>query len=106
LLNFGVSEAVLDWSGSVAMMASHKATLDCVRSFSETDFRRDMAAFTMPTLIVHGDADKTVPIAVSGAVAAGMIPDATFVIYEGEPHGLFMTSKDRLNADLVQFLRV
>jgi non-heme chloroperoxidase len=83
------------------VMASPKATLDCVDAFSRTDFRRDLASFTMPTLIVHGSADATIPVATSGRAATRGIPHATFLEYEGEPHGLHATAPDRLNHDLL-----
>ncbi|MEJ7934694.1 alpha/beta hydrolase [Sphingobium sp. AN558] len=99
-----VSQGVLDWSFALAIMASPKATLDCIDAFSATDFRPDLPAFTVPTLIIHGTADKTVPIDSSGRAAATGIPHATFLEYDGEPHGLFATAPDRLNADLLGFL--
>lgn len=105
LLDHKASPGILQWSLMMAMLASPKATIDCVRAFSETDMRADMAAFTVPTLIIHGTADKTVPIDVTGRVAAKMIAGAKFIEYEGEPHGLFFTAKDRLNADLLAFIR-
>ena len=104
LLNAAVSAEMLDWAQTHALMASPKATLDCVRAFSETDFRADMKAFSMPTLIIHGDDDQTVPIDVSARRAAAMIPGAVLKEYDGAPHGLFVTHKDMLNADLAAFI--
>lgn len=104
-LSHAVSSETLQWQHNLAMMASPKATIDCVRAFSETDFRRDMEAFNVPTLIIHGDADQTVPIAASGEVTARMIPGARHEVYAGAPHGLFVTHKDRLNTDLLEFIR-
>ena len=105
LLNFSVSSEILQWSLMMAMQASPKATLDCVRAFSGTDFRADMAHLTMPTLIVHGNADATVPIAVAGRAAAALVPGAQLLEYPGAPHGLFYTERDRLNQDLLRFIR-
>ena len=104
MLNFTVTTEILQWAQNLALQSSAKATLDCVRAFSETDFRPDMAAFTVPTLVIHGDADQTVPIDVSGREAARMIPGAQLKVYEGAPHALFFTEKDRLNADLMAFI--
>lgn len=104
LLTSPVSEAALAWSQNMAMMASPKATIDCVTAFGETDFRADMKAITVPTLVVHGDADQTVPLEIAGRKAAAAISQAELKIYEGAPHGLTLTHKDRLNADLVAFL--
>lgn len=104
LLNFSVSTEIMQWSREVAMLASPKATIDCVRAFSETDFRADLPRIGVPTLIIHGDADGTVPIDASAKLAAKLMPAATLKIYEGEPHGLFHTAADRLNEDLRAFL--
>lgn len=104
MLNFKVTSEILTWVQGMALQGSPKATLDCVRAFSETDFRPDMAAFTVPTLIVHGDADATVPIDIAGRAAARLIPHAVLKEYEGAPHGLFFTAKDQLNADLLSFI--
>ena len=100
-----VSASILDWTLSMAMQASIKGTLDCVGAFSETDFRPDMTAFDLPTLIVHGDADAIVPIGVTAVAAAKAITGAKLEIYEGAPHGLWFTHAARLNADLLGFLR-
>ena len=105
LLSFGISSEILQWSLMMAMQASPKATLDCVRAFSATDFRTDMRAFAVPTLIVHGDADATVPIDVAGRAAAALVPGARLLEYPGAPHGLFYTARDRLNQDLLAFIR-
>lgn len=104
LLNFAVSSEILDWAQGMALMASPKATIDCVRAFSETDFRPDMAAFTIPTLIVHGTSDETVPIDISAREAAKLVPGAQALEYDGAPHALTFTEKDRLNADLRAFI--
>ncbi len=105
LLNFTVTSEILQWALMMAMLGSPKATLDCVRAFSETDFRGDLAAFRVPTLIIHGDADAAVPPAKSARVAASMIQGAELKEYSGAPHGLFFTEKDRLNQDLLAFIQ-
>ena len=99
-----VSSALLQWSFSLGCMASPKAMLDCVDAFARTDFRPDMAAFDIPTMIIHGTGDATVPIDPSARAAARLVPQARFLEYDGEPHGLFATAPDRLNADLLSFL--
>ena len=105
LVSHPVSEEMLEWARSVAMQASLKATLECAKSFSSTDFRGDLAAFKVPTLIIHGTDDKTVPIDAAGRAAAKGIAQSTLIEYEGAPHGLFATEKDRLTKDLLDFLR-
>ncbi|MDB5671410.1 MAG: prxC [Alphaproteobacteria bacterium] len=99
-----VSQALLDWNFVLAVMASPLATIACVDAFGRTDFRPDLAAFDVPTLIIHGTADKTVPIDPSGRAAAAGIAGARLIEYEGEPHGLFATAPERLNRDLLEFL--
>lgn len=104
LLRKRVSAEHLQWTQQIAMLASPRATIECAKAFAMTDFRADMAAFTMPTLVIHGTADETVPIDASGRVAARMIAGSKLIEYDDEPHGLHMTAKDRLNADLLAFI--
>jgi pimeloyl-ACP methyl ester carboxylesterase len=104
LLQKNVSNEMLQTSVNIAMLGSLRATLECAKSFAMTDFRSDMAAFRVPTLIIHGTADKTVPIDSSARVAAQMIPGAKLLEYEGAPHGLHVTAKKRLNEDLLAFI--
>ncbi len=99
-----VSEAEGQWTLAMAMPASPKATLDCVRSFSATDFRGDLPTIKVPVLIIHGESDKTVPISASGEQTSKLLPGAEYLVYEGEGHGLHMTAKDRLNQDLLDFI--
>ncbi|MES2731284.1 MAG: alpha/beta hydrolase [Bacteroidota bacterium] len=105
LINHPVSQAHLDGDFVRTYLASPKATLDCVIAFSETDFRQDLPKINVPTLIVHGDDDKIVPIEVSGALTAKALPHAQYLVYEGGSHGLFYTDKDRLNQDLLSFIQ-
>lgn len=105
LMSHPVSDECLQWTRSVAMQASLKATLACAGSFATTDFRPDLEAFTVPTLVIHGTKDATVPIDCSGRPAAKAISNATLKEYDGAPHGLFATHKDQLTKDLLEFLR-
>ncbi len=104
LLGGGVSDGVLQWSLMMAMKASPKATLDCVDAFATTDFRPDMAAFHVPTLLIHGTADKTVPVDATAREAVTMIAGARLIEYEGGAHGITATHADQLNHDLLAFL--
>ena len=99
-----VSDDVLDWATSMAMMAGLKPTLACADAFSKTDFRPDLSAFRVPTLIVHGTSDQTVPIDTSARAAAKGITNIQLVEYSGEPYGLNVTASDRLTKDLLTFL--
>jgi non-heme chloroperoxidase len=100
-----VSPEMMAWGVGLALRASPKATIEMVRAFSRTDFRSDMPAFTVPTLIIHGDSDHTVPLEVSARKTAAAIPGSELRVYEGAAHGLFVSDKDRLNADLLAFAR-
>ena len=99
-----VSQEILDWNQMLCLMSGAKATTECVRSFSETDFRDDLTKINVPVLIIHGDADQTVPIAISGNKTAKSLPKAKYMVYQNAPHGLFITEKDRLNKDLISFI--
>lgn len=105
MLSRPVSQAYLDWSTSVAMQASLKATLECVDAFGKTDFRDDLPYFKVPTLIIHGNKDVTVPITTSAYQAYQGIAGSKMLEYDGEPHGVFATQKDRLVSDLLEFLK-
>ena len=105
LLSHPTSDEVIQWSCNVAMQASLKATLECAKSFATTDFRPDMAAFRVPTLVIHGTDDKTVPIDATGRPAAIGIANASLIEYDGAAHGLQATHKDQLSKDLIDFIR-
>lgn len=99
-----VSRGVMDWTFNMAMMASPRATLDCIDAFGHTDLRPDMGAFDIPTLVIHGTGDDIVPIDTSGRAAAKAIKGATLKEYDGAPHGLTATHADKINKDLLDFL--
>ena len=105
LVSHPTSEQQLEWARSVSMQAGLNATLACAHAFATTDFRPDLRAFEVPTLIIHGTADKTVPIDAAGRAAARGIANSTLLEYEGAPHGLFATEKDRFTLDLLDFLQ-
>lgn len=87
------------------MQAGFKNTFDSIKAFSETDFTADLKKFDRPTLIVHGDDDQIVPLDASGRASKKLVPHAILKVYEGAPHGLSETHKDRLNQDMLAFLR-
>ncbi|MEO7233091.1 MAG: alpha/beta hydrolase [Polaromonas sp.] len=105
MLSSPVSDELLQWSCNIGMQASLKATLACAKSFATTDFRGDLSAFRVPTLIIHGTSDKSVPIDAAGRAAARGIAGSTLLEYEGAPHGLFATEKERFTKDLLAFIR-
>lgn len=99
------SQGVIDSWWLQGMLGGHKNTYDCIAAFSETDFSEDLKKFDIPTLIVHGDDDQIVPIDAAARASAALVPQATLIVYEGAPHGITDTHKDRLNQDLLNFLQ-
>ncbi len=87
-----------------SMASGHRNAYESIAAFSATDFREDLKKFDVPTLIIHGSEDQIVPFHVGGEATAALLPEATFTVYEGAPHGLADTHKDRLNNDLLEFL--
>ncbi len=100
-----VSEGVRDAYWRQGMATGILAAYETLGAFSETDFRADLDRITVPTLVVHGSDDQIVPIGISGNLTAKAVRHARLVVYEGGSHGLVFTQKDRLNADLLAFLR-
>lgn len=99
-----VSEGAIDNAWRQAMMGGLRPIVACVHAFSETDFRPDLPAFTMPTLIIHGAADHIVPIDLTSRAAARAIAGAKLVEYEDGAHGLFASHSERLTRDILDFL--
>jgi pimeloyl-ACP methyl ester carboxylesterase len=100
-----VPEPVLEHFMEMALMASPRATIECVKAFGHTDFRGDLARLTVPTLIIHGTSDATVPPDISGRATAKLLPHARFIEYDGSPHGLLYTDRVRAAEDLIAFAR-
>ena len=100
-----ISQGMIDSWWLQGMASSHKNTYECIEAFSETDFTEDLTKFDVPTLVIHGDDDQVVPIDTSGRASAKIVPDAKLIVYPGAPHGLTDTHKDRLNEDLLSFLK-
>jgi non-heme chloroperoxidase len=94
----------VDWALKIAAQASVPAEVQCLRSFSETDFRPDLKAVTLPTLIVYGTADAAVAPVNARRTKQG-IAGSRLEIYEGAPHALFVTDRDRFNRELLEFVR-
>ena len=100
-----VSQEEKDWAWMTAMKASQYATLKSAEAFATTDFRPDLASFTVPTLVIHGTKDQTVPIDATGRAVAEKVPSAKLIEYDGEPHAVFATQTERLGDDLLAFLK-
>ena len=99
-----VSDQVVQCNWNVAAGASAKATLDCVSAWV-TDFRKDLPKIDVPALVIHGDADRILPIAVTGIPLSKSIKGARLVVVEGGPHGILWTHAEKVNAELVAFLK-
>ncbi len=105
VLSRPVSEAVLDSSFHQALMAGARSTYAAAEAWANTDFRPDLRAFeSVPTLVIHGTADANVPFDSTGKKVAEALPHARLITYEGSPHGVFETDKQRLAQDVVGFL--
>jgi non-heme chloroperoxidase len=100
-----VSQGARDAFWLQSEQAGLKNAYECIKAFSETDFTEDLKRFDVPTLIVHGDDDQIVPIVASALISSKIVEDATLKVYDGAPHGLPSTHKDRLNDDLLTFIR-
>lgn len=99
------SAGMKDWIKSIMLTCSMKAVIECNRAMVATDFRRELTRITVPCLVIHGDRDASAPLPITGQRTAELIPGARLVVYQGAPHGLFITHMDRLNADLLAFAR-
>lgn len=100
-----VSQGARDSFWLQGMMGGLKGQYDCIKAFSETDQNEDLRKFDVPTLIIHGDDDQIVPIVAAGNLSSKLVKGAVFKVYPGAPHGLAVTHKDQLNADLLAFIR-
>jgi non-heme chloroperoxidase len=99
-----VSQGWLDSSWLQGMFCSLPAAYFCIQALSETNMTEDLKKFDRPTLILHGDADQVVPLAVSSKLSSKLIANATLKVYHGASHALIATLKDTLNEDLLAFL--
>jgi non-heme chloroperoxidase len=100
-----VSQGVRDNFWLAGQMCGLKGAYDCIKAFSETDLTEDCKKFDVPTLLIHGDDDQIVPIGAAAMLSSKLIKNSTLIIYEGQPHGICTTQKDRVNADLLKFMQ-
>jgi non-heme chloroperoxidase len=99
-----VSEGVRESFWLQSMLAGFPAAYFCIKAFSETDQTEDLKKFDVPTLILHGDDDQIVPIQASAMLSSTLIKGALLKVYKGAPHGMCTTLKDKVNADLLEFI--
>jgi non-heme chloroperoxidase len=100
-----VSQPLLDQLWRLCMQTGLKNSYECIKAFSETDFREDLKKFDVPTLVLHGEDDQVVPIDISGRKTARLIKGAQAIFYPAAPHGITDTHQDQVNADLLKFVR-
>ena len=99
-----VSEGLRDSFLLQASLAGLPNVYYCIKAFGQTDFTEDLKKFDVPTLIMHGDDDQIVPIAITALVSSKIVKGATLKVYPGFPHGMCSTHKDVINADLLEFI--
>jgi non-heme chloroperoxidase len=100
-----VSPAMSQWVLEQFLRSSPNAIIDCTRNNATADHRPHLRALTMPTLIVQGDKDEICPLDVTGRKLAEAISGSRLSIYEGAPHGIVLTHRDRFTHDLLGFVR-
>lgn len=101
----GTPRAVIDWTIRDMTHTSLLAAVKMNQTQTSTDFRAEISRLNIPTLFIHGDRDASFPLEVTSKPAAALIPGARLLVYEGGPHGLYFTHKQRLNDDLSQFVK-
>lgn len=99
------SAGLQNWVRDMALRTSLQALVECNRALTAADFRAELRGITVPTLVIQGDADQTCPLSMTGQRTAALVPSAELRVYGGAPHGLFLTHRERLNADLTDFVR-
>ncbi len=99
------SQGMRSWIKGMMVSASMKAIVNCNRAMVSTDFRSELARLKVPCLVVHGDKDASAPLPLTGERTAALIPGARLVVYEGAPHGLFVTHMHRLNGEIAAFAK-
>jgi len=99
------SQGIIQAWYAQGMQGGFKNTYDSIKAFSETDFRDDLKKFDKPTLIIHGDDDQIVPIKAAGIASAKIVKNAKLIVYQGAPHGLTDTHKDKFNNDFLAFAK-
>jgi non-heme chloroperoxidase len=100
-----VSEGLKESFWLQAMESGFRGVYECIKAFSETDFTEDLKKISLPTLVIHGDADQMVPIETSALLSSKLLKNAILKIYPGASHGLCQTHKDELNKDLLAFIK-
>ncbi len=99
------SPAMMQTFAALLMQCPVQVAIACNKALTTTDFRADLAKISLPAMVVHGDRDASAPLALTGKPTAELIPGCLFKVYQGAPHGLMYTHMERLNTDILQFIR-
>jgi non-heme chloroperoxidase len=99
-----VSPLLRNWTKADMLASTLQAVIEFQRSAVETDFRAELSDLSLPTLIIHGDADASAPLPLTGARTADIIPNCRLLVYDNAPHGLYLTHRERVNRDLLAFI--
>jgi non-heme chloroperoxidase len=100
-----ISEGVRESFWLQGMMCGFPGSYFCIKGFSETDLTGDLKKFDVPTMVLHGEDDQIVPFADAGALSSKIIKNAKLVVYKGAPHGMCTTLKDKVNEELLAFIK-
>jgi pimeloyl-ACP methyl ester carboxylesterase len=99
------SQALIDWVVAMMQQNSLQALIECNRAFTAADFRAELPRIALPALVIQGTADVSAPIDITGRKTAAFMPNAHLDVIEGAPHGLIYTHMERVNADILGFLK-
>jgi pimeloyl-ACP methyl ester carboxylesterase len=99
-----ISEEVVRHSWNIAAGASPKGTLDCVAAWG-TDFRKDLSRVTVPTVVLHGDADRILPLSATASRTHEMVKGSRLVVVKDGPHGVNWTHAEEVNQALLDLLK-
>ncbi|MFG2131620.1 alpha/beta fold hydrolase [Streptomyces sp. NPDC048751] len=103
-LGNNISTELMEWTVQRCLDCSAKAAVEVIKTGFRTDLRKEAAALQLPTLIIHGDADASAPVALCGRRLAQLIPNNTYKEYPRAGHGIFMTHAAQVNQDLLDFI--
>jgi non-heme chloroperoxidase len=94
-----------DWLRAMPLQASLQALYECNRSLQREDFRAELPEITLPVLLIAGTGDASAPFELTARPSAALLPNAKLQVYEGAPHGMFLTHMARVNKDLLDFIQ-
>ncbi|WP_057938082.1 alpha/beta fold hydrolase [Algoriphagus resistens] len=100
-----VSKDMIEWGISLFSQASLRALIECNRSNMQTDFRNELKNITIPTLIIHGDADVSAPITLTAERSKELMPHARLLVYNGAPHGTVLTHKEQMAKNIESYIK-